>query len=394
MALITTQPRDRHGGRSCQTAALSLHSPVPIDTLKTLLTRRTWCRHLSHKATMLTRRLGLRIAVGSAARLTRASGLSAFQRAARLPSATSSRYLPKAFGIRRYATPGKPKKGSVGESSPRARKPASATVKKAAPTKTAAKKPATKSVAKPTNKESLAKTREQARKVKEQARKAKEQARKAKLKAQADVKKKRAQELAAAKKQRAAAKTARASSPEGKARAKSAKDKAGLQKLKELALSPPSSKAATAWLVLSNERARSELTGQHGAVGLKLAEAAKSSANAYRNLSPAEMEVSKIVKLGAISTNACTRNTITLPMSRRQPGRQHTKLSSKLARRDRFSSRTRHAVHYEKRSRPAHGPTSRMIGKSRNLPHLSSSSPSRDKSLAILSRSQSHRDRA
>jgi len=266
---------------------------------------------------MLLRTLLSRYAIEA----TRSPGQLSFQRAVRLPWATSVRFLPIALSSRNYATPAKPKKGSIGETSAKAR----------------TRKPA--SVSASANKEEAAKLKAQARKDKAEAKVAQKE--------KAAAKKKRAQEkVAAAKRKLAAAKTkkqrdreraktkkakvAKPVSPEKQARKKAKQVREEKKQLMSTALSPPTA-ARTAWTLFLQERT-SQLKGKAGDQATsreKLSSTTKDAAAAYKSLSPADLEVSKTAYKSACILLTRSSITTTSPTRARPSRVPSTTISSR-----------------------------------------------------------------
>lgn len=259
---------------------------------------------------MFTTKVTLRFAAG----LPRAS--------TRIPiafgSVTTSRQSvirPFLIARRTFATPGRPKKGSVGESSPRARK----TVKKDATTKPSNKAVKTTSKTSTTKKPSATAEKKAAA---SKARVAREQARKAKEREKAAAKKLREKQRAD-KKKAATKKPKKVLTPEQKAAATAKLAKSNLAALKKQALSPPPITKGTAWVVYFSEKAK-ELKGSlaGGSVIDKMGAKVKEAAAEYKNLSPADMEVCVHVLGDSIKLN--DYSTTTILQTRQKPSPKPT----------------------------------------------------------------------
>ncbi|GAB7348572.1 hypothetical protein MBLNU459_g6961t2 [Dothideomycetes sp. NU459] len=212
---------------------------------------------------MLGPKLTRRIAVGLPQ--THACRNLVLRPAARLVTVSPSPKLTL-VSRRTYATPGRPKK-AVGEPT----KTVKRAVKRAASDKT------TESAAAAKQKEQAKKAQEKAKKVAAAAqKKAKEKAKAAKEKAAAAAKK---------------AKASKILTPEQREKAKKARALADIMELKKLALSPPVARASNTWLTFNGARTRDALKGENGLdIRSELGSVVKQNSQAYKDLSPAELE--------------------------------------------------------------------------------------------------------
>jgi len=248
---------------------------------------------LSATAEMLTRRVTFRFTAGAVLRpTTRIETSLPFRIATQSDTALGSSRAIILPTTRSYATPSKPKKGSIGESSSRKRSPK--TEEQKANEKEAAK--GAKAVA-ATEKAALKKAQdlkkqqkaenEKKQKLKEKEQKAKEKQQK--IKERAAAKAKQALQKKASKKT-----VERPLSEEAQTRKRLRENKAELQRLKDTALSPPPRHPLGAWRVLTSEHV-TELfkTREPGSPTSELlTRASREAAARYKNMSPAELEVS------------------------------------------------------------------------------------------------------
>lgn len=273
------------------------------------------------RVAMLARRVVFRSAASLLHRPTRACAVLPICNA--VPSVTSTIARPNdiALSLRFYATPGRPKKGSVGESSPRAKtvkpkavkaaKPkassdgaakktptkrttgakktssrptgviAKAAAKQAATTESKKSRDAEKKRAAKARREEAAKAKSAALKVKQAAQKAKLQEQKQKKAAEEKQKRK-----VAAEKRKLKAEKRKADAP-----------RLLLNGLKKLALSPPKIGRVNSWQVYFAEAGKENLSkSKVESAGIsrqvKVKESAQQAGQSYRQLSPEEMEVS------------------------------------------------------------------------------------------------------
>jgi len=235
---------------------------------------------------MLTRRVTFRFAAGA---VSRSATRSEIRLPLRFAAQSNTAFQSSGIGLlttsRTYATPSKPKKGSIGESSSRATRPRKTEEQKA---KEKDEKEAKAAAAK--EKAALKKAQDLEKKTK------------------AQEKKKKQQEQAKKQKERAAAKKASAKTKakkvvkttlteEQQARKKAREQQVELRKLKEQALSPPRQSNVTAWTMYNNEHITEAMkTREPGANTHEfLSKAVKEASAQYKHLNPSQLEVGKRV---------------------------------------------------------------------------------------------------
>lgn len=232
------------------------------------------------------KRATLRFAVGAVSRATtRVETKLPFRIATQSNATFQPGRVALVSSVRCYATPSKPKKGSIGESSSRA----STRPRKTEEQKAQEKQAKEDRAAKAKERAALKAQKEAERTQKQEARKLKQDEKKQKPK-----KKKAAAKKPATKKKAAGAKK-RAKTPlteEQIARKKSRTEKEDVRKLKELALSPPPRGQYSAWIVVNTEFANKAQRERDPGANSRdvLTAAVKEAVARYRSLSPSEHE--------------------------------------------------------------------------------------------------------
>lgn len=252
---------------------------------------------------LIASKVAFRVAVGTALPATRLSSSLPH----RIATSTNAGFLSRSNVIlisqRSYATPGRPKKGSIEESSrksrPRKTKAATSDESTAPKAVKAPKEKSTRSRAVKAPKEESAEAKA-AREAKDAAKKARAEQKKQKDKERAAAKKQKEKERTAlkkarekARKERAAAKTKAKKSltEEQKTRLKKRKDAQALKELKVAALSPPRhSHRTSAYTAFSAEKliAKSSNNPDKKPNSVLLTETVAE----WKQLSPAQIEVS------------------------------------------------------------------------------------------------------
>ena len=235
---------------------------------------------------MLARRVTFRVAVGAAQRSARLAYPGSFAIVAQSPRAI----VPVAAHVsssRHYATPSKPKKGSVGESSIRTR-PRKSALDKAQEVAAKAEAKAAKAEARGVKRVAAAQARESKAQTTKPSAKPKKKTAGSKVKPKPKPKPKtsRKPRVAKPKKELTEVQQARRTERAGQA---------DIKVLKAVALKAPTLRASTAWTMYLAERARATLKGYKGAsadVRNILGQTASEAAAAYRQLDASEREVS------------------------------------------------------------------------------------------------------
>jgi len=242
---------------------------------------------------LLIPKVAFRFAVGATRKSTRFSASLPYRLATPNPTALLSRGSLIVSSSRAYATPGRPKKGSIEESSRKSR-PRKAKVTKdesagsdASEKKKSLSPKAVKAVKAPKEESADAKiareAKEAAKKAKAEQKKLKEKERKAKLK-------QREKERAALRKKREQGRAKKPLTDDQKTKLKKKQDAAALKEVKAAALSPPKRRRLSAIAVFTGERVKEKAANNPDKRPVR--ELLSETSGEFKQLSASELEVS------------------------------------------------------------------------------------------------------